>query len=488
MLSSSPPPPFTAFVNFPSRFFTSLITAALLRTYPSLSILSSLPAPPPLPLLQWADYDLLNHELTLSQAHSDLSRVLSCSYVIRKSLIRKHYLASTVAQWLAKHPSSLLGAAVPKTWAVEVRFADELEELWADELWDLGKYLDEQEEAEEEEERRWYILKPGMADKGQGIRMFSSKHELEEIFEEFEEESKDDDDDDEDATALVDGENGKQDGGRNGESTRVNAQQMRHFVIQEYVPRALLLNPLAPHTHSLTPHKFHLRAYVVSSRSSPLTLYLHPRLLALFSALPYVSPRAPMTQESLMGHLTNTCLQKEETKERFVFELAELVGWEYALPLPATNTHRTGSASGVITEEDLGAITRGVGEVLAETWRAALGAGQVHFQPLPNAFELFGCDLLVSLRPPVAVPCSGASQHNEGKFLIHLLEINACPDVEQTGTRLNGVIEDLVGGIVQDIVVPWAREIGGPEPGEVGHTLQPGAGLVKILELGVRGA
>jgi len=38
---------------------------------------------------------------------------------------------------------------------------------------------------------RWYILKPGFADRAQGIRLFSSQQELQEIFEAFEPDSDD---------------------------------------------------------------------------------------------------------------------------------------------------------------------------------------------------------------------------------------------------------------------------------------------------------
>ncbi|KZT53656.1 tubulin-tyrosine ligase [Calocera cornea HHB12733] len=471
MSSSSSSPPFTAFVRFPSAFLTALITASLRRRFPSVPILPSLPSPPPLPLLQFADYDLLDHSLTLD--HAGAHDLLASSYVIRKSLIRKHYLASAVAHYLAKHPDSLLATAVPRTWAVEIRFADELEEMWADDLWDLGQEMDEQE-GKEEAGRAWWILKPGMADKGQGIRMFSSKAELEEIFEEFEEDSEDEDEDDKEAAQPEE---------TSEESTKVSMQQMRHFVIQEYVPHPLLLDPLPPSSRPFTPHKFHIRAYCISHGASPLTLYLHPRLLCLFAPEPFSAPSAPMGEQQLSAHLTNTCLQREETKERFVLELGELAG---RACVAGEGGDRMGRE--VIAAEDVESIRSGVGEVLAETWRAAVSAGQVHFQPLPNAFELFGCDLLVSL------PCPSASSHtndpsngaNSGssKFRIHLLEVNACPDVEQTGVRLNGVIDDLVEGIVQDVVLPWAKALGVGEPEKEGRATN---GLIQILELGVRG-
>ena len=55
--------------------------------------------------------------------------------------------------------------------------------MWADELWDLGDVLDQGD--------KWMILKPGMADRGMGIRIFHTKEELESIFQEFEDDETD---------------------------------------------------------------------------------------------------------------------------------------------------------------------------------------------------------------------------------------------------------------------------------------------------------
>lgn len=92
----------------------------------------------------------------------------------------------------------------PRTWELELSFADELDEMWGDELWELGAELDDP--------GKWWILKPGMADRGMGIRLFNSKAALQKIFEEFEE---------------GDSEDEQEDG-----STSVVTSQLRHFVIQ----------------------------------------------------------------------------------------------------------------------------------------------------------------------------------------------------------------------------------------------------------------
>jgi len=97
--------------------------------------------------LQWSSYDSLDHE----RAHFNRSTVLSSSYTFRKSLIRKHFLSRAIYAYLKKDPDSLLSNAAPRTYEIELSFADELDEMWTDDLWDLGAELDN---------HSWWILKP----------------------------------------------------------------------------------------------------------------------------------------------------------------------------------------------------------------------------------------------------------------------------------------------------------------------------------------
>lgn len=99
-------------------------------------------------LIQWASYDHIDHELS----HQNRQKVLSSSYIFRKALIRKHFLSRCLSSYTTKRSSSLLKAAVPKTYEIEISFADELDEMWADDLWELGESLDQS--------RSWWILKP----------------------------------------------------------------------------------------------------------------------------------------------------------------------------------------------------------------------------------------------------------------------------------------------------------------------------------------
>lgn len=98
--------------------------------------------------LQWSTYDNLDHELSSVNRNN----VLSSSYTFRKALIRKHFLSRIIQNYLAKRPHSILRDAVPKTHEIEISFADELDEMWTDELWELGQEL--------EKEEKWWILKP----------------------------------------------------------------------------------------------------------------------------------------------------------------------------------------------------------------------------------------------------------------------------------------------------------------------------------------
>jgi tubulin--tyrosine ligase len=95
---------------------------------------------------------------------------------------------------------------------MEISFADELDEMWTDELWELGNQLDSGTSS-------WWILKPSMADRGMGIRLFNSKLGLSKILEDFETEGSEPD-------------AGSDNNAETPESTDVVLSQLRHFVVQ----------------------------------------------------------------------------------------------------------------------------------------------------------------------------------------------------------------------------------------------------------------
>src|SRR5271156_4298394 len=138
--------------------------------------------------LQWSSYESISFEKILADP-----KCLCNSYIFRKALIRKHFLANTVQNWLSKHPPSVLATSVPKTYILECDYADYLDEA-LNESFELRDALEANRELEDEE-RTYFILKPSMSDRGQGIRIFSTLEELREIFEEFEEKDSEDEED-----------------------------------------------------------------------------------------------------------------------------------------------------------------------------------------------------------------------------------------------------------------------------------------------------
>jgi tubulin--tyrosine ligase len=112
--------------------------------------------------------------------------------------------------------------------------------------------------------------------------------------------------------------------------------------------------------------KFHLRVYCVASGA--LKVYLYTRILALFSSVPFVLPGAGDSNPPLTPHLTNTSLQTDR-EEAGVRLLDELVGCQALSP----------GCDRKLTEEDVNDLVDQIGEILSETFKAALG-NPVHFQ------------------------------------------------------------------------------------------------------------
>jgi len=229
------------------------------------------------------------------------------------------------------------------------------------------------------------------------------------------------------------------------------------------------LNGLPPKLpHELEGHKFHLRAYCVASGA--LQLYLYTRVLALFSSKPY---KPPGTGDGIQGtdldlepHLTNSSLQSHRGEEG-VRLFDELEGC-HVLSQPGRQTR--------FTMDHISDIREQMCKVLAETFQAAVDV-PVHFQPLPNAFEMYGVDFLVSH--------SAGSPSEQLKFQVKLLEINAEPAIELTGPRLTWILEDLFRSIAKVTIEPFvAGEVNevGWQTGQIRHFLQ------KCMDTEVRGA
>ncbi len=99
-------------------------------------------------VLQWSTYDEIDHELIFMKRETHLAS----SYSFRKALIRKHFLSRMIQSYLKKRPDSILKQAYPRTFEIELSFADELDDMWTDELWELGNELGSASS--------WWILKP----------------------------------------------------------------------------------------------------------------------------------------------------------------------------------------------------------------------------------------------------------------------------------------------------------------------------------------
>ncbi|KAI1458091.1 sure-like protein [Annulohypoxylon moriforme] len=345
------------------------------------------------------------------------------SYMLRKALIRKHYLSATVEQWVAKRPESVLASHVKRSEHFEIDYAEFLDDALV-EAFDLRASLEENE-GKEEGEREWWILKPGMSDRGQGIRLFSTMEELQGIFDGWEVDSEDEDEgeDGDRESGVGDAVSNRSDSGKD----NITTSHLRHFVAQPYIHPPLLL----PGDN----RKFHIRTYVACVGS--LDVYVYRHMLALFAGKEYVAPGATHTSTStatgtgtsgssntkeagdidLEAHLTNTCLQRsvrDGTVQRF---------WDLELG-----------------EEKKRDIFSQICNVIGEVFEAAARAMLMHFRPLPNAFEVYGLDFLV-----------------DAQGTAWLLEVNAFPDFKQTGEELRG----LVAGLWEDVLgVAVARFFG----------------------------
>jgi tubulin---tyrosine ligase len=391
-----------------------------------ISSIRQLPSPDS-PLLQFTAYESLDFEHATDHPKSSLV----CAYVIRKALIRKHYLSNTVSTWLVKHPESLLRRHFKAAVNFELDYAEFLEEALVD-AWDLNESMMRNEElGGDNEKKEWWILKPGMSDGGNGIRLFSSMQGLQGIFEEWEEAEKDDDD------AEASDESGQP------LSTAPNVimtSQLRHFIAQPYIDPPLLLP-------SKENRKFHVRVYVLAVGA--LKVYVYREMLALFAAKSYQSPSKVQdgAEVDLESHLTNTCFQADSTREGSVTRFWDL-------------------EDATLNCDWREKIFKQIREVTAEAFEAAAREQMVHFQTLPNAFEIFGVDFLV-----------------DAGLEVWLLELNAYPDFRQTGQQMR---EAVIGGIFNEVIKTAVQTFLSPE---VADSDQQGGGemvLVREIDLGRR--
>ncbi|KAI8390265.1 tubulin-tyrosine ligase family-domain-containing protein, partial [Blakeslea trispora] len=275
--------------------------------------------------LQWLEYELINwHHLS---RHDDS---LANAYCIRKGFIRKSQLSYNLTKYLSKCPDSILKQAIPETWLFELDHVDYFEEA-------MNEVFEVERDLLNTEENHMFIIKPSMANKAAGIKVFNSLDQLRAMFESDDEESDEEEYD----------------------SDREDLSQVREWVIQRYIDRPLLVDK----------RKFHVRAYVLAK--SNIEVYLYRDMLALFAMKPYDTNHL----DDNLIHLTNTCIQTDQ--EGFDEQASVKLFWDLDLP----------------NEMKQKAFEQ-MKQILADVFDACTSE-MTTFQALPNAFELFGIDFMI---------------------------------------------------------------------------------------------
>lgn len=454
--SQTPQEPIYAIIDYDDAYVQPIILTAVQALIPASRLILLAPntadtttLPPTAKVLHIRAYEALPFADAMARP---AGTTLLNSYVIRKALIRKHFLSATVDHWAAKHPDARLGAHVKRGEAFEVDYAEFLDDALV-EAFDLRASLARNElvGGQQHDQREWWILKPSMSDRGQGIRLFSSMEQLQGIFDGWEVESESDEDEDEDDRDGGDVDVvGKEKRKKLLDDAHITASDLRFFVAQPYIDPPLLLP-------SCNNRKFHIRTYVLCVGA--MRVYVCREMLALFAARPYAPPSAigqqhqqqqdaQQQQEYLDAHLTNTCLQGPRA--------------DAASVQPFWDLRDDDDEGGVVFDagrkEDVFAQ---ICAVTGEVFEAAAREMMVHFQPVPWAFEVYGLDFLVD--------AGGRAW---------LLEVNAFPDFKQTGEGLRErVVEGFWKGVVRLAVGPWA----GVETEDDG-----GMVLVREIDLGRR--
>lgn len=431
---------------------------------------------PTSPVLQITSYEAIDFTHLLTHP----TTLFANAYMIRKALIRKHHLAHTVSAWCAKYPESPIKRHVKTpTLHLELDYAEFLDDalLEAFELHDsfarneahLAAYGGANEE-EAGDGREWWILKPSMSDRGQGIRVFSSEDELRGIFEEWEVDSSESDLDSIPCypaeAEIPEGKEGDEEGVKNindensalpKQPAGVITSQLRHFVVQPYIHPPLLFPVLGN-------RKFHLRSYVLALGA--LRVYLYEEMLALFAPLPYAPPSASASSFDPRVHLTNTCLQSPPSKpspnittaansitDSKTIPLTLFSSLPSALPTDPNKTWKTTTANAIAL-------------ATSELFLAAARTQSTHFQPLPNSFEVFGLDWIVD-----------SSGH------VWLLEVNAFPDFAQSGVGVGKeVVRGLWEGVLGVVGMRWLSG-GNVTQGGIETKMEARWGMKKVLDV-----
>lgn len=295
-------------------------------------------------------------------------------------MIRKAQLAFNIQKYLAKKPHSILRKYTPNTYVFELDYLDYLDEA-LNEVFEVEQALRDNYNKNNNEKTKKFILKPSMTNKGAELFLFDSREQLETYFRERVNQSEDE---------VLD---------------------LTEWVIQDYID-----NPLQLAKYNL--RKFHLRVYVLAVGS--LKVYVYEDILALFSLDTYhdMLNLNDTKNINMKSHITNTCVQLESltSDEKLKLENDCVKRfWELNLD----------DADKQSNEKKLNMIFNQIKECVGHLFECLFHEPTV-FQPLANAFELYGFDFLL-----------------DSNFNCFFLEANSFPDFKQTGQQLNDLISCL---------------------------------------------
>ncbi|RMZ95724.1 tubulin tyrosine ligase [Brachionus plicatilis] len=325
--------------------------------------------------LYWLEYEYLNFEKLIKPS----KKVLFNSFCIRKGLIRKAQIAFYLRKYLSKVQSQLF-KHVPETYVFELDYIDYLDEALND-CFEVEQALESNLSSKEGQSTKKFILKSSMTNKGAEILIFDTKKQLEDFF-----------------ISRI-------------ENSEDEVLDLREWVIQSYIE-----NPLKLRLYNN--RKFHLRVYVLAVGN--LKVYVYRDVLALFALEEYkIQSRIQGEKLDLKSHITNTCVQLEDIdkdSEQFANAEEECIKRFWDLDFDENKDKSAQKKNSIFAQ-----IKYCVGEIFN-----CLHHEPTVFQPLENAFELYGFDFLI-----------------DEKYNCFFLEANAFPDFKQTGDMLHDIIDCL---------------------------------------------